>query len=127
MAYASRGCGLRHAPLRQPAEPEDECHQTQEDDHAQADHVGGVPQRGSRRKSLVSRMTSHTCQCCRMPLRAKPMSPMSQVKVTASTKSAYCDRSGILPHGSRHVTRTPQHEDVDDGHADDARQHGHTW
>jgi hypothetical protein len=25
------------------------------------------------------------------------MSPMSQVKVTTSTKSAYCERSGISP------------------------------
>ena len=33
-----------------------------------------------------------------MPLRAKPIRPISQVKVTASTNSAYCERAGILPH-----------------------------
>ena len=32
-----------------------------------------------------------------MPLRAKPINPMSQVKVIARTKIAYCDRSGISP------------------------------
>ena len=30
-----------------------------------------------------------------MPLRANPISPISQVKVTARTKSAYCARAGI--------------------------------
>ena len=32
-----------------------------------------------------------------MPLRAKPIKPINQVKVTTSTKSAYCERAGICP------------------------------
>ncbi len=33
-----------------------------------------------------------------MPLRAKPIKPISHVNVTARMKSAYCERGGILPH-----------------------------
>ena len=55
------------------------------------------PSAGVAADALVSRMTSHTCQCWRIPLRANPMRPMSHVNVTTSTNNAYCERSGISP------------------------------
>jgi hypothetical protein len=57
--------------------------------------------------SLVSRITSQTCQCWRMPLRAKPISPISQVNVTARMKRAYCERGGICPQRISPGSRAP--------------------
>ena len=59
--------------------------------------VAAGPRAGVNAWGLVSRITSNTCQCCRIPLRAKPMRPMSHVNVTARMKSAYCERAGIWP------------------------------
>ena len=42
-----------------------------------------------------------------MPERAKPISPISQVKVTASRISTYCERGAIVPHRISPVERAP--------------------
>ena len=56
------------------------------------------PRAGVAAYWVVSGNTCQTCQCWRMPLRAKPISPISQVNVTARMNSAYCERGGIFPH-----------------------------
>ena len=42
-----------------------------------------------------------------MPERAKPIRPMSQVKVTARRISTYCERGAIVPHRISPVERAP--------------------
>src|SRR6266536_506970 len=84
--------------LGQPAEPEHERHQREEDQHAQADHLRRVAEGGGRG---VLRRVLHDLPHVPVlpdPERAKPISPISHVNVTARMNSAYCERGGILPH-----------------------------
>ena len=55
----------------------------------------------------VSRSTPYTCQCWRIPERAKPISPISHVKVTASRISTYCECGAMVPQRMAPVERAP--------------------
>lgn len=70
--------------------------------------LAAYPRAGVQASGEVSRMTPYTCQCCRMPDRANPMSPISQVKVTASRIRTYCDRGAIRPQRIAPVASAPR-------------------
>src|SRR4029453_275675 len=74
----------------------------------------------------LSRMTPYTCQCWRMPERAKPIRPISQVNVTARRMSTYCERGAIVPPRTAPGGRGPlEHRDAPPHAPHDPAEHRH--